>query len=145
MAKLYIQITCTCIPTKIRRLTITHYAIELQWHLAYLPNWPSDETTTHIRELDGELRSEEEVLNRWREYFNNLLDQWSGRKGRRGQRRQKWGAGWREGDWGRGSEEGSEELESEKAGEYAPYRYVGRLFVSFKRQVVGQSVAITKE
>ena len=43
--------------------------------MTYLLNWPSDETTTHVRELDGELRSEEEVLNSWREYLNNPFDQ----------------------------------------------------------------------
>ena len=29
------------------------------------------ETVTHIRGLDGELRSGEEAMNRWREYFLN--------------------------------------------------------------------------
>ena len=32
------------------------------------------ETATHIRGLDGELRSEEEATNRWREHFDNLLN-----------------------------------------------------------------------
>ena len=31
-------------------------------------------TTTHIRGLDGELRSREEALGRWREHFDNLLN-----------------------------------------------------------------------
>ena len=31
-------------------------------------------TTTHIRGLDGELRSGEEKLSRWREHFDNLLN-----------------------------------------------------------------------
>ena len=31
-------------------------------------------TTTHIRGLDGELRSGEEALGRWREHFDNLLN-----------------------------------------------------------------------
>ena len=30
--------------------------------------------TTHIKGLDGELRSGEEALSRWREHFNNLLN-----------------------------------------------------------------------
>ena len=32
------------------------------------------ETVTHIRGLDGELRSGEEAMNRWREHFENLLN-----------------------------------------------------------------------
>ena len=32
------------------------------------------ETVTHIRGLDGELRSGEEAVNRWREHFQNLLN-----------------------------------------------------------------------
>ena len=32
------------------------------------------ETTTHIRGLDGELRSGEEAMTRWREHFDNLLN-----------------------------------------------------------------------
>ena len=32
------------------------------------------ETVTHIRGLDGELRSGEEAVNRWREHFENLLN-----------------------------------------------------------------------
>ena len=31
-------------------------------------------TTTHIKGLDGELRSGEEALSRWREHFDNLLN-----------------------------------------------------------------------
>ena len=30
--------------------------------------------STHIRGLDGELRSGEEAMNRWREHFDNLLN-----------------------------------------------------------------------
>ena len=32
------------------------------------------ETVTHIRGLDGELRSGEEAVNRWREHFEKLLN-----------------------------------------------------------------------
>ena len=32
------------------------------------------ETNTHIRGLDGELRSGEEAMTRWREHFDNLLN-----------------------------------------------------------------------
>ena len=32
------------------------------------------ETTTRIRGLDGELRSGEEAMTRWREHFDNLLN-----------------------------------------------------------------------
>ena len=32
------------------------------------------ETTTHIRGLEGELRSSEEAKNRWREHFDKLLN-----------------------------------------------------------------------
>ena len=31
-------------------------------------------TTTHIREIDGELRSREEILSRWRKHLDNLLN-----------------------------------------------------------------------
>ena len=31
-------------------------------------------TVTHIRGLDGELRSGEEAMNRWREHFENILN-----------------------------------------------------------------------
>ena len=33
-----------------------------------------EETVTHIRRLDGELRSGEEAMNRWKEHFDNLLN-----------------------------------------------------------------------
>ena len=36
-------------------------------------------TTTHIRGLDGELRSGEEALSRWREHFDNQLNGNAGR------------------------------------------------------------------
>ena len=41
------------------------------WSRVRAKEW---ETTTHVRGLDGQLRSGEEALSRWREHLDNLLN-----------------------------------------------------------------------